>query len=44
MESGVEQVIDVFDGKIVVRKPIAEKESRLEGRDGNGNGKMKAEA
>ena len=26
LEPGVEQVIDVFDGKIVVRKPIAEKE------------------
>jgi ATP-dependent Clp protease ATP-binding subunit ClpB len=32
LEPGVEQVIDVFDGKIVVRKPIAEKEK-------NGNGK-----
>jgi hypothetical protein len=30
----VEQVIDVFDGKIVVRKPIAEKEK-------NGNGASK---
>jgi hypothetical protein len=38
---GVEQVIDVFDGKIVVRKPIAEMESRLEGPDENGNGKAK---
>jgi ATP-dependent Clp protease ATP-binding subunit ClpB len=26
LEQGVEQVIDVFDRKIVVRKPIAEKE------------------
>ena len=37
LEPGVEQVIDVFDGKIVVRKPIAEKEK-------NGNGKKKAPA
>ena len=37
LEPGVEQVIDVFDGKIVVRKPIAEKEK-------NGNGKKKAKA
>jgi hypothetical protein len=34
LEPGVEQVIDVFDGKIVVRKPIAEKEK-------NGNGKAR---
>lgn len=34
LEPGVEQVIDVFDGKIVVRRPIAEKEK-------NGNGKAK---
>ena len=40
----MEQVIDVFDGRIVVRKPIAEKESRLEGQDENGNGKKKAKA
>jgi len=44
LEPGVEQVIDIFDGKIVVRKPIAEKESRLEGQDENGNGKKKAKA
>ncbi|MBL7940900.1 MAG: hypothetical protein JNL43_16190 [Flavobacteriales bacterium] len=44
LEPGKPQVIDVFDGKIVVRKPIAEKESRLEGRDDNGNGKKKAKA
>jgi hypothetical protein len=31
----------MVDGKIVVRKPIAEKESRLEGRDDNGNGKAR---
>ena len=41
LEPGVEQVIDVFDGKIVVRKPVGEKESRLEGRDDNGNGKAR---
>jgi hypothetical protein len=28
----------------VLRKPIDEKESRLEGRDDNGNGKKKAKA
>jgi hypothetical protein len=37
LEPGVEQVIDVFDGKIVVRKPIDEKEK-------NGNGKKKSPA
>ncbi|MBK9416143.1 MAG: hypothetical protein IPN62_02375 [Flavobacteriales bacterium] len=42
LETGKPQVIDVFDGRIVLRKPIDEKESRLEGRDENGNGKMKA--
>ncbi|MBK8227002.1 MAG: hypothetical protein IPK70_07480 [Flavobacteriales bacterium] len=36
LEPGVEQVIDVFDGKIVLRKPIDEKE--------NGKGKKKAKA
>jgi ATP-dependent Clp protease ATP-binding subunit ClpB len=35
LETGKPQVIDVFDGKIVVRKPIAEKEK-------NGNGKKKS--
>jgi hypothetical protein len=30
-----------FDGKIVLRKPIDEKESWLDGRDTNGNGKTK---
>ena len=39
LETGKPQVIDVFDGKIVLRKPIDEKESRLAGRDDNGNGK-----
>lgn len=28
-------------GQALVRKPIAEKESRFKGRDGNGNGKAK---
>jgi hypothetical protein len=44
LETGKPQVIDVFDGKIVLRKPIDEKESRLEGRDAHGNGKKKAKA
>ncbi|MFN6115010.1 MAG: ATP-dependent chaperone ClpB [Flavobacteriales bacterium] len=44
LEIGKPQVIDVFDGRIVLRKPIAEKESRLEGRDAHGNGKKKAKA
>ena len=51
LKPGAEQVIDVFDGKIpawagqaVLRKPIDEKESRLEGRDDNGYGKKKAKA
>ena len=35
LEPGVEQVIDVFDGKIVFRKPIDEKEKS------NGNGAAK---
>jgi hypothetical protein len=54
-EPGVEQVIDVFDEppspsgygggtKIVLRKPIDEKESRLDGRDDKGKGKKKAKA
>jgi ATP-dependent Clp protease ATP-binding subunit ClpB len=34
LETGKQQVIDVFDGKIVLRKPIDEKEQ-------NGNGKKK---
>ncbi|MBK9513095.1 MAG: ATP-dependent chaperone ClpB [Flavobacteriales bacterium] len=34
LETGKPQVIDVFDGKIVLRKPIDEKEQ-----NGNGNGK-----
>ncbi|MCB9184625.1 MAG: ATP-dependent chaperone ClpB [Flavobacteriales bacterium] len=37
LEPGQPQVIDVFDGKIVFRKPIDEKEQ-------NGNGKKKAKA
>lgn len=37
LETGKAQVIDVFDGKIVLRKPIDEKEK-------NGNGKKKAKA
>jgi ATP-dependent Clp protease ATP-binding subunit ClpB len=37
LEPGKPQVIDVFDGRIVVRKPIDEKEK-------NGNGKKKAKA
>jgi len=37
LETGKPQVIDVFDGKIVLRKPIDEKEQ-------NGNGKKKAKA
>ncbi|MBP7408244.1 MAG: ATP-dependent chaperone ClpB [Flavobacteriales bacterium] len=32
LEQGVEQVIDVFDGKVVVRKPIAEKEKNGKGK------------
>jgi ATP-dependent Clp protease ATP-binding subunit ClpB len=36
LETGKPMVMDVFDGKIVLRKPIDEKE--------NGNGKKKAEA
>ena len=35
LETGVEQVIDVFDGKIVVRKPIAEKERNGKGKKEN---------
>lgn len=35
LETGKSQVIDAFDGKIVLRKPIDEKEK-------NGNGKKKA--
>ena len=35
LETGKPQVIDVFDGKIVLRKPIDEKEKS------NGNGKAK---
>ncbi len=31
LETGIEQVIDVFDGKIVVRKPIDEKERNGKG-------------
>lgn len=42
LETGKPQVIDVFDGRIVLRKPIEEKESRLEGRDAHGNGNKKA--
>lgn len=38
LEPGVELVIEVFDGKIVVRKPIAEKE-----KNGNGASKGKKE-
>jgi len=52
LEPGVEQVIDVFEEppspsgfgggtKIVVRKPVGEKEPRLEGRDDKGNGKAR---
>ena len=37
IETGSPQVVDVFDGKIVFRKPIDEKEK-------NGNGKKKAKA
>ncbi|MBL0126173.1 MAG: ATP-dependent chaperone ClpB [Flavobacteriales bacterium] len=37
LETGVEQVIDVFDGRIVIRKPIDEKEK-------NGSAKRKAKA
>jgi ATP-dependent Clp protease ATP-binding subunit ClpB len=44
LETGKPQVIDVFDGKIVLRKPIDEKESRLDGRDDNGKGNKKAKA
>ena len=39
LETGKPQVIDVFDGKIVLRKPIDEKE-----KNGNGNGKKKSKA
>lgn len=37
LEQGVEQVIDVFDGKIVLRKPVDAKEAEK----ANGNGKAK---
>lgn len=40
LEQGVEQVIDVFDGKIVLRKPVDEKEAEK----ANGKKKAKAEA
>ena len=36
IETGAQQVVDVFDGKIVFRKPIDEKEK-------NGGKKVKAE-
>ena len=39
VETSIPQVIDVFDGKIVFRKPIDEKETRIDGRDENRNGK-----
>ncbi|HMQ74984.1 MAG TPA: ATP-dependent chaperone ClpB [Flavobacteriales bacterium] len=38
LETGKPQVIDVFDGKIVLRKPVDEKEAGK----ANGNGKKKA--
>jgi hypothetical protein len=41
LETGKPMVMDVFDGKIVLRKPIDEKESRLDGRDDTGNGKAR---
>ncbi|MBP6312461.1 MAG: ATP-dependent chaperone ClpB [Flavobacteriales bacterium] len=39
VETGIPQIMDVFDGKIVFRKPIDETESRNEGRKTNGSGK-----
>jgi hypothetical protein len=36
LETGKPMVMDVFDGKIVLRKPIDEKESWHNGRDVNG--------
>jgi ATP-dependent Clp protease ATP-binding subunit ClpB len=39
LEQGTPMVMDVFDGKIVLRKPIDEKESRLDGRDDHGKSK-----
>jgi hypothetical protein len=39
LETGKPQVIDVFDGKIVLRKPVDAKEEQK----ANGNGKARKE-
>lgn len=40
LQTGKAQVIDVFDGKIVLRKPVDEKEAE----NANGNGKARKSA